>query len=143
MRVEHEIEIHAAPDIVWAVTEEVARWPEWSPTMTAIARLDDGPFDVGSTARIKQPGLPEAVWTVTALDRGRSFTWSTRVRGITMAGTHEVHASGEGTRSLLRIETSGWVARLLAPLLRRSVAKAIARENHGLKTRCEAVAREQ
>lgn len=136
------IDIAAPPEVVWAVTEDVERWPEWSPTMDSIVRLDDGQFDVGSSARIKQPGLPEAVWTVQTLERGRHFKWSATVRGIHMLGGHEVIPTDGGTRSILTIEMTGWVAKLLGPLMRGSVAKAIAQENEGLKRRCESQASE-
>lgn len=141
MQLQNTVEIIAAPEVVWKVTEDVERWPEWSPTVTAISCLDQGPFDVGSRARIKQSGLPAAVWTVSALARGKGFTWGTRVRGIRMVATHEIHPAGDGSRSVLRIEMSGFVARLLAPLLRRSAARALMRENHGLKARCERMGR--
>ena len=43
-----------------------------------------------------------------------------------------------GTRSVLHLEMSGPVAALLAPFVRRSVRRALERENSGLKARCEA-----
>ena len=138
MRIEHAIHIDAPPSVVWAVTEDVERWPEWTPTMDDVKRVDAGPFDVGSSARIKQPGLPEAVWSVTDLVRGERFTWTTRVRGIRMRATHELSPHDSGTRSVLRLEMSGLVAALLAPFVHRSVRRALERENSGLKARCEA-----
>lgn len=138
MHLEHVIYIDAPPAVVWAVTEEVERWPEWAPTMEAVTRLDEGAFDVGSEALIKQPGLPETIWWVTALTRGVSFTWKSRVRGIAMAATHELEADGNGTKNTLRLETSGLMAHLLAPLLRSPLQQALAQENEGLKRYCEA-----
>ncbi len=137
MKLENVTHIKAPPDVVWSVTEDVERWPEWSPTMETIERLDAGPFDVGSTARIKQPGLPPAEWRVTELVRGERFSWETRVRGMRMIGTHEVLPIEDGTRSLLRIEITGFPVVLFWPLIFFSVKKSLERENAGLKTRCE------
>jgi len=139
VRFENVIRIEASPEIVWAVTEEIERWPEWTPTMASIKRLDQGRFDMGSRARIKQPGLPEATWVVTALTRGERLTWESHMRGLRLIATHEIRAAETGTQSVLRVEISGLVARLLWPLLRFSTRRALHQENAGLKARCEAV----
>lgn len=138
MMLESVIQIGAPPHVVWAVTQDLERWPQWTPTMQSVKRVDQGPFDVGSTALIKQPGLPEAKWVVTALAPGERFTWETRVRGIRMIATHEITATEHGTRSVLRVEMAGLVARLLWPLLRSFTRRALEQENAGLKQRCEA-----
>lgn len=141
MIVEDGVRIEAPPDVVWAVTVDVERWPAWTPTVTALARLDGGPFGLGSAARIKQPAQPEAVWTVTEYIDGARFAWETRRRGLRMTGTHEVSAEGAGTRSVLRVEAEGAVAVLLWPVLRLAMRRALLAENRGLKGRCEALAR--
>ena len=137
MRVEHVIEIDATPPVVWAVTVDVERWPEWTPTMTSVEREDDGPLRVGSRARIEQPGLPQAVWTVTELRDGERFTWETRVRGMNLVATHELAAAEGGTRNALRVQVEGFLARLFWLIIRRSLRRALAQENEGLKRRCE------
>jgi hypothetical protein len=140
MHIENVIHIDAPPDVVWAATVDVERWPEWSPTVQSVQRVDQGPFDVGSTALIKQPGLPEAKWSVTALTPGERFTWETCVGGMRMIASHDMTATGSGTRNVLRIEVSGFVARLLWPFVRSSIRRALEQENAGLKNRCESAA---
>ena len=139
MRIEETIEIAASPEVVWSVTEDLERWPEWTPTVTVVTRLDDGRLEVGSAARLQQPGLPEAEWVVTAVRPGQLFSWQTRIRGIGMVATHELEPCGAGTRNLLRIELSGLVARTLWPLIRARLREALRRENAGLKRHCEAI----
>ena len=119
------------------LTEDVESWPQWSPTVDSVARIDSGTFDVGSIARIKQPGLPEANWTVTELTRGRRFAWETHIRGIRMKATHELTASEGGTRNVLRFEMSGAIALFLWPIIRNPARRALERENAGLKATCE------
>lgn len=137
MKVENTIHIDAAPATVWAVTEDVERWPDWCPTMTSVRRVDDGPFRPGSSARIRQPGMPEAVWTVIDMEPGSGFAWEARVRGMRMVGRHRMEPDGAGTRSVLTVEMRGVPALFLWPLLRVAVGRAIARENAALRRRCE------
>ena len=141
MIVENSILIEAPAQIVWDRTVEIERWPEWTPTVTSLKRLDDGPFRCGSAALIRQPGLPEARWVVTAMTPGEQFTWETRVRGMRMIATHKLSKEGAGTESVLRVELRGLVARLLWPLIRRTVSRSLERENAALKALCETFAR--
>lgn len=137
MQLEDSIYIDAPPEVVWRVTVDIERWPEWTPNFRSVKRLEAGAFGIGCRARIKQPGLPEAEWVVAAFVPGERFTWETRVRGTRMIATHELSPEGAGTRSVLRIEILGLIAKLLWPLIRGSVRRSIARENQGLKRRSE------
>lgn len=139
MKLENQIQIAAPPAEVWRIAVDVERWPEWTPTVTRVRRLDQGTFDVGSVALISQPGLPDAEWRVTALKQEESFSWETRVRGIRMVATHQLAPSGAGTLNTLRLEMAGFLAFLLWPLMRRPIAATLEKENAGLKAACEGV----
>ena len=92
------VEISAPPARVWAVMSDIGRWPEWTPTVTRVDLLDPGPLAVGQRARIRQPRLPVAVWRITALEPGRSFTWVTRSPGVEVTARHSVEPSAGGPR---------------------------------------------
>jgi carbon monoxide dehydrogenase subunit G len=141
MRIENTIHIDAPPSVVWKVTLDVERWPEWTPTMESVKRLDEGSFDVGSTANIKQPGMRGTRWTVTSMVLGQRFSWEARILGMRMVATHVIESSGEGVQDLLRIDAHGITAVLLWPLVVGSLRKALRQENGGLKAWCEGLSR--
>src|SRR3712207_4077807 len=98
MHVVERIDIAAAPGDVWTVMLDVERWREWTPTITSIERLEGGPFRVGSRARVRQPKLPTAVWTVTVLEPGRYFEWRNVSPGLrSVAGHRAEPIAGGGT----------------------------------------------
>jgi uncharacterized protein YndB with AHSA1/START domain len=133
------IDIDAPPERVWEVLTDVERWPEWSPTMTTVTRLEKGMFRTGSNARIKQPKLPEAMWRVSALVPEQSFTWTSRSRGVTTEAKHVIVRRAEGgTRAESHVRQTGplaWFAKVFFGRLTRSYIEL---ESQGLKRRCEA-----
>ena len=104
---QHTVTIAAPPQQVWAVVVDVERWPERIPTVDAVERLDAGPLAVGSRTRLQQPRLPEAVWTVTELADGASYTWESSSPGVTVTATHVVEPYPDGSRLTLAVTVSG------------------------------------
>ena len=109
---QHTITIAAPPERVWEVLVDVERWPERIPTVDSVERLDEGPFAVGSSARLRQPKLPEAVWTVTELTDGVSYTWESKSPGVLGVASHVVEPHPEGARLTLALDVSGPLAGL-------------------------------
>lgn len=137
MIIEDIIYIEAQPNKVWDVIKDVEFWPEWSPTVTSVIRLDDGPFKLGSKAKIKQPGQPNSGWTVTEFIPGKRFVWETWRVGLHMRAYHEIETEGKGTTHANRLEATGIIAILLVPIFRSTIRRTLSKENLGLKTKCE------
>jgi uncharacterized membrane protein len=135
-----EINISAPPSRVWQLVEDVESWPQWSPTMTDIKRLDSGPFGPGSRAKVKQPGMPTLVWQVTDLAEGAEFTWVTRSPGIATSACHQVSEIAGGTRLTLTLTWSGPFSGLVSALAGKRTRQALAQEATGAKSRSEAAA---
>ena len=131
------VTIDAPPDKVFAVLRDVERWPEWTPTMLSVKRLESGPFAVGSTAEVRQPKLRPTVWQVTEIEESRNFTWATRSPGLRMKAGHLVEPHGNGSRVALSFEMSGLMAPLVARLYGGLIEEYVATESQGLKERCE------
>jgi uncharacterized membrane protein len=109
------MDVAAPAQLLFEVYTDVERWPEWTASVTSVERLDQGPLSVGSRARIKQPRLPAAVWEVTEVVAGHSFTWMARGPGIITTGSHVVATPADGRP--VRVTASLEQAGLLVPLL--------------------------
>ncbi|HEU4334770.1 MAG TPA: SRPBCC family protein [Candidatus Eisenbacteria bacterium] len=131
------IEIQAPLERVWEVMRDAERWPEWTPSVTRIRREDPGELKVGSRAWIHQPGFPPALWRVTELEPGRSFTWITGSAVMRATARHSVEPAPEGCRAILSVEYSGLFGWLLARLTAGVNDRYLSMEANGLKARCE------
>jgi hypothetical protein len=131
------IDINAPADRVYEVMSDTARWHEWTPSVTSIRRLDSGPFAIGSRAVIRQPKFPPALWTVTAIDDRRSFTWMNRAPGIKVTAHHSIDASGDRSKATLSLRYEGLLGGLLARMTRGISHRYLILEAHGLKARSE------
>lgn len=140
MMLHNVMDIDAPRNVVWSVTIDIERWPQWTPTVKSVKRLDEGPFACGSAALIQQPGLPKAKWVVTELISGERFTWESRILGMRIVATHALSTKETATQSVLRVGMSGIVARLLWPVMSFFARRSLERENLGLKAKCEAMA---
>lgn len=138
MRFAASVDIGAAPERVWQVLTDVERWPEWTETMRRVERLDSGPFGLGSTVRIEQPRLRPAIWLVTELTPGASFSWTSTTAGVTSVAGHRLTATGAGrVRVEVSIEMRGVLAPLVGLLAWPLTRGYLRTEAAGLKRRCE------
>ena len=122
---------------VWAVMSDVERWHEWTPSITRVTLLRKGALAVGSRALVRQPKFPPALWRVTELVPGRSFTWVSVAPGLRVIGRHAVELTVNGTRAVLTLELKGMVGGLWGRLTRGITERYIAFEAAGLKARSE------
>lgn len=127
------VDVAAPPARVWEVMLDGERWHEWTPSVTSVELLDK-PIAVGSRAIIRQPELPPAKFKVTALEPGKSFTWSTGIPGVIhVLARHSVEPAASGTRVTLALRFNG----LLGGVMGRKMAdlnnRYLAMEAAGLK----------
>jgi len=110
------------PEQMFDLVVDVERWPERIPTVDAVERLDAGPLAVGSRTRLQQPRLPTAVWTVTELADGSSYTWESSSPGVTVTAMHVVEPHPDGSRLTLSVTVSGPLSGI-GRLMTRSLTK--------------------
>jgi uncharacterized protein YndB with AHSA1/START domain len=120
---------------VWDVLFDVAHWPEWTPTVDRVDRLDDGPLGVGTRTEVRQPRLPRATWEVTEVVDGRSFTWEASGPGMRTIARHEVVADVTGCTVTLSIEQAGPMGAVAAMVWRRLTQRYIELEAESLDER--------
>jgi uncharacterized protein YndB with AHSA1/START domain len=133
------VAIAASPERVWQVLSNVEFWPDWTPTVTSVRRLDEGPLRQGSRTRINQPRLPETEYVVTEITPGRSFTWVATAPGVLTTARHDVEPLPGGAAHVrLSVSQAGWLGSVMGFFYRGLTDRYLANEANGLKTRCEA-----
>lgn len=137
MLLETSTPVDAPPDAVWAVLADVERWPETSDSFESVRITSGDAFGEGSTARVKQPGMPELTWTVTRWQPGIGFDWQTRVAGTVTVGIHRIEPDGTGARLILEVHQRGALAPLLALLSGRRTRRYVQLELEGTKAAAE------
>lgn len=137
MRFEHSATIQAPPELVWEIFSDVERWPDWTPTIESVERLDAGRIHLGSRTRIRQPKLQTAVWEVTEFKDGEYFEWVSKGPGITTTGGHRVVGTPEGTVATATIIQEGPLAWLFGRMYAGLTKRYIATETQKLKELCE------
>jgi carbon monoxide dehydrogenase subunit G len=131
------IDVSAPPARVWEVMSDIERWHEWTPSVTSIALRGGGPLTVGSRAMIRQPKFPPAMWKVTAIEPGRSFTWVSVGPGIRVVARHSVEPAGANARATLSLELQGIFGGVFGRLTKDITERYLAFEAAGLRARSE------
>ena len=129
MRYETSGTTAAEPSRLWEVVSDVERWPEWIEVYEEVRRAGHGALAPGESIHVKQRGLAAGDWTVSELDEGRVFAWTSRQPGVRIVGRHVVDAlPGGGSRLTLQLEMSGWASGIVGALLGRKSRSYVALE---------------
>ncbi|MEX0750485.1 MAG: SRPBCC family protein [Dehalococcoidia bacterium] len=136
MKLERTVHIAAPPERICHVMTDVERWPEWTSSVKAVRRIDDGPLRIGSSAEIELRGTPNATWVVKSFEAGRSF-WPESQVTPSVAGGHVIEPAGDGADVRLTIQPRGLIATLLSPLIVRMSRANVEAEAEGLSRRGE------
>ena len=80
------------PEVAWTVLADVATWPRWGPSVTAV-RLDGCALGPGARGRLRTTGGLWLPFEITRWEEGRRWDW--RVAGVPATG-HRVAPDGDG-----------------------------------------------
>jgi uncharacterized protein YndB with AHSA1/START domain len=131
------VDIAAPPRRVFDVMTDVERWHEWTESIASIEKLDAGELHVGSRARVRQPKLPPATWTVTEIIPNKGFTWTSSAPGVLVTASHTVVPKGTGSQATLELHFDGLAGGVLGRLTSGLNEHYLALESSGLKRRSE------
>jgi uncharacterized membrane protein len=138
----HTLHVSASVQRMHAAFVDVEDWPRWTPSITSVRRLDQGPLAVGSRAEVRQPKLPRAVWTVTRLDDA-AMVWESRAPGIRTIGEHVAVPEGDGVRLELRLVQAGPLGWLIGRLYGGLTRRYLSLEAEGFRRCCTEAERAQ
>src|SRR3954451_18301934 len=79
---------------VFRVVADIENWNLWTKSVTKISFLEKFKFEVGGKARVYQPKLLPAVWTITEIIENRSFVWQTKSFTVKMTAKHILEGTG-------------------------------------------------
>ena len=145
-RLSTEIDIDAAPEVVWDTLVDLPRYAEWNPFVVS----SSGTVAVGATLTNRlQPMKGKArtfTPTVTIVDPPRTLEWLGHlyVPGI-FDGRHrfDLIATAGGTRLIHAEDFSGLLVRFMRRSLDANTAPGLMAMNDALKARAERVAAER
>jgi len=130
------MELAATPEAVWALWEDVAGWPGWTPTVTSATPVDGSVgLRVGAKWRLVQPKLPETVWTVEESEPGRAFAWTSASPGVRVRAEHTIEPVAGGVRVTLTVRMGGWAAPIVGMLTGGLTQRYIELEAAGIRGR--------
>jgi uncharacterized membrane protein len=141
MITDSSVEIEAPAPVVWEVYADVARWPDWTASVTSVVPLDGPEIEVGKRFEIKQPRMPKLVWEVTEVEPGTSWTWRQHSPGGTTFASHELVVRDGNTLVRQRIDQRGPIGVVVGVLMRRRTKRYLALESQGLKASSEQLRR--
>ena len=120
----------ADPARVWELWENPESWADWNDEIQSGSL--EGPFEVGSVARIKPKLFPAMGFHFVAIEPGRLLTSEARLPGVRLRHDHLVTREGGVTVITNRMYLLGPLARVWGLLygwrLRRSVKGFVERE---------------
>jgi len=132
------ITINTGQEAIWKVLSDVARWHEWTPTVTKVEILDSPELKLNNRYKVYQPKLQPAVWTVTALTPPSNFIWESKAPGMHMVAEHILTSKGANKTELtLTFTFNGWLGKLIGRMYGKAAESYIQTEAQSLKKRVE------
>jgi hypothetical protein len=137
IRFSKQVKIHDFAEVIWNIMVDVEHWNEWTISINRIKKLTTGSFSKGTRLLIEQPNLPEAVWKVSEIKEGKSFTMAKGNFFLKVIAGHTLEPVSDGTLVTLSLEFSGLFAKWVAEKYRSLMEEYLAAEAAGLKKESE------
>jgi len=132
------VDIQAGADVVFALWSDAAGWSEWDPDLERVET--HGPFEVGSTARLKPRGGPSTRIRVSEITPLRSFSAVCALPLCRMVFDHLIEPLPDGCRVTHTVRFQGPFAALFRRLIGPQIARGLPGTMAGLKRAAERAA---
>ena len=103
---EHDVEVNASPEVIWALFEDVPGWTRWN---AGIEKIEiDGPFQVGAEFAMKPTGQPSVTSRLREVQRNVSFLDETHIGDLRIFVEHRIEVlSCSRSRVVFSLEAFG------------------------------------
>ena len=129
--------INASQAAAWKILSDVARWHEWTPTVTKVEILNMPELKLGNRYKVFQPKLQPVVWTITELNSA-NFTWESKSPGMHMVAEHVVKSvSANQSEVTLTFAFNGWLGNLIGKMYGKMTEEYVQTEAQSLKKKVE------
>jgi uncharacterized protein YndB with AHSA1/START domain len=113
---EHSIETTAAPEAVWRLWADVARWPEWNGDIDRIEI--SGPFEAGSTISMTPVGADPIELRIADATEPVLFVDEADLGDVVVRTTHRIDTlDADRVRIVYRMEIDGPASDAVGPEL--------------------------
>ena len=130
----HELDIHAAPDVVWEILTDFQGWPEWNPDVKSMSA--PGAVAAGSEFRWRAgPGTITS--TILRVEPPRLIGWTGKTLAIDAIHFWWLEPRDAGTFIRTAESYDGLVARLFRRWLQHALDGALANGLRYLKAEAE------
>lgn len=120
MRFEQSVEVGAPQARLWEVLSDIEAWPHVVQAVEVAESVTPPPLAVGGTIRLRETGLPEGEWDITAWDPPASFKLTQKASGVTTVVDHLAERLDKGaSRLTLRLEMRGLPVSVFGLLFRK------------------------
>jgi carbon monoxide dehydrogenase subunit G len=149
MKIEVEIEIAAAPDVVYAVVTDIAHWPDFVRATQLTEILTTGAIAAGTNFRETRTMIGRTAteeMTVALLDPPRRFHVTAENHGTRYLARHEIAPAAGGSRLTLVFEGTAVtlgakLGEVIATLFKGAVTKQFRSDLEDVKAEAERRAR--
>lgn len=131
MKFEEVITIQAPPKQIFSVYTEVSDWPKWD--ADTLASSIDGPFEVGTTGKIKPEGQPVTPIKLVEVTPDKSFTVECKLPLCKMQFIHEMADQDDGAEVKNIVLFTGFLSPVFGLLIGSKIKRSMSSSLQGLK----------
>jgi len=136
VKFEEAITIQAPAEQIYTVYTDVSAWSKWD--AETVSSSIDGPFEVGSTGKIKPEGQPETAIVFVEVTPNKSFTVECKLPLCKMQFVHEIESMSDETQVKNIVVFSGLLSPVFGRLFGSKIQKGMQGSLQGLKQYLEA-----